>query len=257
MTDGDLAAPQNTAGRAVAPHGTGAGALTWTKERGTRRGPAPDLTQIVRVTVALADAEGIQAVSMRRVAAALRSGTASLYRCIDGREELLELMVDAVLGDDPHPPLSGSWRVDLTAFARQLRVLLRRHPWLGPQITGRPTLGPHALCHYEFALTATTSLTTDATSATGVVDTVMAYVLGATARETAEAETQRRTGMTEQEWRASVGPYVQQIVQSGRYPQVARSVREAKDPDHEQRFEFGLACVLDGIASQLADHQRS
>ncbi len=256
MTDGDPA-PQNTAERAAPSHSTGATTLTWTKVRGTRRGTAPDLTQIVRAAVALADAEGIDAVSMRRVAAALRSGTASLYRCIDSREELLDLMVDAVLGDDPHPPPSGDWRADLTAFARQLRVLLRRHPWLGPQTAGRPTLGPHALGHYEFALTATTSLTADATSAAGVVDTVMAYVLGATAREMAEAETQRRTGMTEQEWRALVGPYVRQIVQSGRYPQVARAVREAEDLDHEQRFEFGLACVLDGIASRLADRRPS
>ena len=67
----------------------------------------------------------------------------------------------------------------------------------------------------------------------------------------AEAETQRRTGMTEQEWRTSVGPYVRQIVHSGRYPQLARAIREAEDLDHEQRFEFGLACVLDGIASRV------
>ncbi len=254
MTDGD---PRDTAERAAPSHSTGATTLTWTKERGKRRGPAPDLTQIVCAAVALADTEGMEAVSMRRVAAALRSGTASLYRCIDGREELLDLMVDAVLSDDPQPPPSGDWRADLTAFARQLRVLLRRHPWLGPQIAGRPTLGPNALDRYEFALTATTSLTADATSAVGVVDTVMAYVLGATAREMAEAETQRRTGMTEQQWRALVGPYVQQIVQSGRYPQVTKAVREAEDLDHEQRFESGLACVLDGIASRRAGRRPS
>jgi len=51
-------------------------------------------------------------------------------------------MVDAVLGDDPHPLLTGNWRADLTAFAGQQRILLRRHPWLGSQRTGRPTLGP-------------------------------------------------------------------------------------------------------------------
>jgi AcrR family transcriptional regulator len=256
MTDGDPTV-HDIADRGAPSPNTGASTLTWMKARGARRGPAPDLTQVVSAAVALADAEGIAAVSMRRVAAALRSGTASLYRCIDGREELLDLMVDAVLGDDPHPPLSGDWRADLTAFARRLRALLRRHPWLGSQMAGRPTLGPHALDHYEFALAATTSLTADATSAVGVVDTVMAYVLGAATREMAEAETQRHTGMTEQEWRALVGPYVRQIVQSGRYPQLARAVREAEDLDHEQRFESGLACVLDGIASRPADRRPS
>ncbi len=224
--------------------------LTWTKVRGARRGPGPDVSRIVRAAIDLADAEGIEAVSMRRVATALRSGTASLYRCVDSREELLDLMVDAVLGNDPHPPLAGDWRADLTAFARHLRTLLRRHPWLGPQRAGRPTLGPHALQHHEHALHAASALTTDATSASAVVDTLMAYVLGATARELAEVETQRRTGMTEDEWRQLVGPYVQEIVHSGKYPHLARVVREADDRDDEQRFEFGLACVLDGIAAR-------
>jgi AcrR family transcriptional regulator len=238
-----------------APHAADrvASPLFWTKQRGTRRGPAPDLMQIVRAAVAIADAEGIEAVSMRRLAATLRSGTASLYRCIDGREELLDRMVDAVLGDDPLPRPSGFWRTDLAAFARQQWLLLRRHPWLAPLKMGRPSLGPNALDQHEFALAATVSLTANPTSAVGVVDTIMAYVLGATAREMAEAETQRRTGTTEQQWRALVGPYVQQIVQSGRYPRLAWVVCDADALDHEQRFESGLACVLDGIASRLGD----
>jgi hypothetical protein len=83
-----------------------------------------------------------------------------------------------------------------------------------------------------------------------VVDTLMAYVLGATARELAEAETRRRTGMTEDQWRQLVGPYVREIVHSGQYPHLARTIREADDRDDQQRFEFGLACVLDGIAAR-------
>jgi Tetracyclin repressor-like, C-terminal domain len=69
-------------------------------------------------------------------------------------------------------------------------------------------------------------------------------VIGATARELTEAETRRRTDMTEDEWRQLVGPYVQKIVHSGHYPHLARVIREADDRDYEQRFEFGLACVL-------------
>lgn len=224
--------------------------LTWTKVRTARRGPGPNVSQIVRAAVDLADAEGIDAVSMRRIATALRSGTASLYRCVDSREELVDLMVDAVLGDDPHPPLAGDWRADLTAFARHLRTLLRRHPWLGPQRAGRPTLGPHALRDHEHALRATSALTTDATSASAVVNTLMAYVHGATARELAATETQQRTGMTEDEWRQVVGPYIQEIVRSGQYPHLARVIGEADDRDDEQQFEVGLAYVLDGIAAR-------
>jgi hypothetical protein len=106
------------------------------------------------------------------------------------------------------------------------------------------------LGHHEHALHAANALTTDATSASTVVDTLMAYVLGATARELAEAQTRRRTGMTEDTWRQLVGPYIQQVIHSGQYPHLARVTREADDRDHQQRFEFGLACILDGVAAR-------
>jgi hypothetical protein len=79
---------------------------------------------------------------------------------------------------------------------------------------------------------------------------VVAYVFGAVAGELAEAQAQRRTGLTEEQWRASVGPYIREVIESGAYPQFARRVTEAEDPDPEQRFEFGLACVLDGVAAR-------
>jgi hypothetical protein len=67
----------------------------------------------------------------------------------------------------------------------------------------------------------------------------------------AELEAQRSTGMTEDEWRCSVGSYVQQVVDSGRYPHFNRRILEADDPDVESRFEFGLACLLTGLATAL------
>jgi hypothetical protein len=77
------------------------------------------------------------------------------------------------------------------------------------------------------------------------------YVLGSVAMELAELEAQRSTGMTEEEWRASVEIYVRQVVDSGRYPRFNRRVLEADDPDADARFEFGLDCLLTGIAITL------
>lgn len=224
-------------------------ALVWTRERPSPRRQAPSVDQIVARAVAIADAEGLAALSMRRVAADLGSGTASLYRYMTGRDELLDLMIDAVRGEEEPLVPSGDWRADLATVARQRRAALLRHPWLSAELTGRPTLGPNSLRQADLALGAATALTPDITLAAKVVGTVLAYVLGAVAAELAEIQAQRRTGLTEEQWQAGVGPYIQEVIDGGNHPHVARQVVEADDADPEQRFEFGLACVLDGVAA--------
>jgi hypothetical protein len=83
-----------------------------------------------------------------------------------------------------------------------------------------------------------------------IVSAVNTYVLGSAAAELADREAQRSTGMTEDEWRASVGTYVRHVVESGRYPHFNRRILDAEDPDADARFEFGLDCLLSGIASR-------
>jgi AcrR family transcriptional regulator len=227
-----------------------ASGLVWNRDRRTPRRQAPSVDQIVARAIAIADAEGADALSMRRVAADLGSGTASLYRYVASRDELLDLMIDAVRGEEEPPTLSGDWRIDLTNVARRLRAALLRHPWLGSELTGRPTLGPNSLRHADVALGAAAALTPDITLAANVVDAALAYVFGAVAGELAEVQAQRRTGLTQEQWQASVGPYIREVIDSEAYPHFARRVVEAEDPDPEQRFEFGLACVLDGVAAR-------
>jgi AcrR family transcriptional regulator len=224
--------------------------IIWEQERPPRRRGAPDLPEIVTTAVSLADQEGLDAVSLRRVATALRSGTASFYRVIDSRDELLDRMVDAVLARHVPPEASGNWRADLAAVARNRRAMLKTHPWLGPELAGRPAIGPHALIHHERALEAAAGYAEDATAASSAVETVLAYVLGAAARELAETQVQRRSGITEEQWRASVAPYLQQALNSGSYPHLQRMVHEATDLDADERFERGLACVLAGLATR-------
>ncbi|WP_327093689.1 TetR/AcrR family transcriptional regulator [Nocardia vinacea] len=229
-------------------------ALVWSKERRTPRRQAPGVEQIVRTAIGLADGEGPDAVSMRRIATELESGTASLYRYVASRDDLLDLMIDAVRGEVAPPELIGDWRADLTAVATHLRDTMIRHPWLASELTGRPTLGANSLRLHDTSLSAATELTSDITDAAAIVDTVHAYVFGVTAAQLAEEQAQRRTGLTEDQWRETVAPYIREVIESNEYPNFARRVRDAADTDADQRFEFGLGCVLDGIAARVHHH---
>lgn len=161
-------------------------------------------------------------------------------------------MIDTVLGRHVPPHASGDWRADLGAMARNRRAMLKAHPWLGPELAGRPAIGPNALLHYERALAAADGYTHDPTAASSAVETVLAYVLGAAARELAETRVQRRSGLTDEQWRAYVAPYLQQVLNGGAHPHLQRMVHEATDLDADERFERGLACVLAGLAASAA-----
>ncbi|MDA3629937.1 TetR/AcrR family transcriptional regulator [Saccharopolyspora oryzae] len=227
-------------------------ALVWMRDR--QRGSRPALTEekIVRTAIDLADAEGIEALSMRRIAAEMGSGTTSLYRHVTNKDELIELMVDAVHGEGEPPVESGDWLEDLAAIARSSRASLLRHPWLVQQATRRPTLGPNVLKRADHQLGVVGRATDDASQAAMVVSAISTFVLGSAAAELADLEAQRSTGMTEADWQHAVGEYVRQVVESGQYPHFNRRILEADDRDHEARFEFGLACLLAGIARALA-----
>ncbi|KUL46044.1 TetR family transcriptional regulator [Streptomyces sp. NRRL F-4489] len=224
------------------------------RERRPGSRPALSEERIVRCAIELADAEGIDALSMRRIATELGSGTTSLYRHITGKDELIELMVDAVYGEQAPaeaPGSGGDWRTEMAGIAHGFRAALLRHPWLAQQASRRPALGPHVIERSDRALAAAGRATEDATTAAMMVSAVMTYVLGSATTELAELEAQRSTGMTEDEWRNSVGAYVQQVVDSGRYPHFNRRILEAEEPDAEARFTFGLECLLAGLAAAV------
>jgi AcrR family transcriptional regulator len=109
--------------------------------------------EITRVALRVADAEGLEAVSMRRVAAELGTGAASLYRYVETREELLDLMSDATAAEYEFAPPSGDWLADLIAFAEQARAIFRRHRWLAGLTMTRPVIGPNGIAAIEHFLT--------------------------------------------------------------------------------------------------------
>lgn len=223
----------------------------WTRPRPEPRRRAPGVDRYVAAALAVADAEGLAAVSMRRVAADLRSGTATLYRYVTNRDELVDLMVDAAQGEDPFTEPSQDWRVGLAAVAHTQRAMLLRHPWLAGELAGRPTLGPNSLRRSESALRAAVALTPDIDLASQALSAVHAYVLGSVATQQAARQAEQRTGLSEEQWQRSVGPYISEVLAAGEHPMLARRVREAEEPDPDVEFAFGLDCVLDGLAARV------
>ena len=214
--------------------------------------PALSREQIVRATIEIADAEGIGALSMRRVAAKLRAGTMSLYWHVPSKEDLLDLVRDAIMGEVKLPMTpSGDWRADLRLVAYQTRAALLRHPWYGEIIGDLPSLGPNSLHHVEFSLAAVDGIGLDVRAMAGTLNTVDSYVLGFVRRELSEKEYIRQSGLTEDEWRAASEPYVKSLLATGKYPTLARFIYAEELGDQDANFDFGLECILDGVAARL------
>ncbi|MBT2408736.1 MULTISPECIES: TetR/AcrR family transcriptional regulator [unclassified Streptomyces] len=128
--------------------------VIWARPQRAGRGPRPAHSRdsIAAEAVRIADAEGIEAVSMRRVAAGIGAGTMSLYNYVPRKEDLYELMVDAVSGEYELTPPTGDWRADLLALARQTRALMHRHPWLPRLLSPVYGFSPNALRYLEHSL---------------------------------------------------------------------------------------------------------
>ncbi len=230
-------------------------------QRGRARGRiAPTLSrgEIVDAAIAIADAEGAEAISMRRIAQALRSGTMSLYWHVANKEHLLDLMLDTVVGEVTIPDPPGDWRSFLQVTARENRAVLLRHRWVMDFIGGRPPLGPNTILNVERSLAALESLHLDTATAMNILMTVSTYVMGAALRELREMRAQRdleQSGFDQAEAMAGMALWCKRLEADGRFSHFLRIIKDGIDPDAEEtrdeRFEFGLDCVLDGIAMHV------
>lgn len=116
------------------------------------RPPQHSRAEITAAATAIADRAGLEEVSMRLVAAELGTGAASLYRYLDNREDLLDLMTDATAAEFAFAPPSGDWLADLLDVGEQMRAIMRRHPWLPRLALTRPALGPGGIAVIEHVL---------------------------------------------------------------------------------------------------------
>ena len=109
-------------------------------------------TLVTAAAIAVADRDGLDAVTMRRVAAELGTGAASLYRYVATRDDLLDLMADSTGAEYDLAASSGDWLADLLEIARQARAIMMRHPWLPALVITRATLGPRGADLLEHVL---------------------------------------------------------------------------------------------------------
>lgn len=203
--------------------------------------------RIVRAAIQLADADGLDAVSLRKVAAALDVGPMRLYGYIATKEELLDLMVDAVYAEIR--PTGNGWREVLGSLAETTRQAAHRHEWLADLIGGRPQLGPNTMTSGEAVLAAMGDVDLD--TVVPAVAAVNAYVIGAVRREITERRAERTSGMDQRQWQAAYGPYLERTFATGRFPALARVVRDGPHLDADQTFRTGLDYLLDGIEARV------
>ncbi|MGW2550153.1 TetR/AcrR family transcriptional regulator [Streptomyces sp. NPDC001635] len=224
--------------------------LVWERpEPPDRPVPAPlSRERIVRAAIQLADADGLDAVSLRKVATALDVRPMRLYSYIAGKGELLDLMVDAAYAEIR--PVGDGWREVLRSLAETTRRAAHEHEWLADLLGGRPQLGPHALASGETVVAALGDVDVDAIMP--VVASVNAYVIGAVRREIAERRAERATGMDEKRWQAALGPYLERTFATGRFPALATVVRDAAHLDADHTFRIGLDFLLDGIEARIS-----
>lgn len=225
-------------------------AVLW--ERPEPKGPLSPLSReiITRGAIALADKEGLASVSLRKVAASLDATTMRLYSYLSTKEDLLELMVDAVYGEMlAAGALGQGWREALRTIARRMRQTTRQHPWFIELLGGRPHLGPNAIAYLEASYAALGEAHTfkDMDAIMQALSTVNAYVLGALRNEANDLGTQSESGIDPAQWQSAWWPYLQRLIGTGRFPMMARIVSEATHPPPETEFERGLDCVLAGI----------
>jgi AcrR family transcriptional regulator len=233
------------------------------RERGVqppRRDHGLSRAEIVAAAIAMADAEGPEAISMRRIARELRAGPMSLYWHVGSKEELLDLMLESIEAEVEVPEPSGDWRADLRAFARRARAGMLSHRWAMEFLGGRPPSGPNDSRNLERLLGILDGLGLDARTTMDILGTLVTYVMGAVIREAQEIRGQRdqelaEADQTADELDAERERYRKWFEASGRYPRIARLMEAGIDPDdpetRDERFEFGLDVVLDGIAAQL------
>jgi AcrR family transcriptional regulator len=221
------------------------------------RDPDSELTRdrIVRAAIAIADAEGLAALSMRRVATDLEVATMSLYRHVQSKDDLVMQMADAVFAGAPLPDPPAGWRAQLELIARWQWTHYRRHPWLAPFISmTRPQLVPSGMVHTERVLAALDGLGLDPATTLHVTLTVLGFVRGVAVNLEPEAHAEQDTGLTSDEWMAAQDRRLREIFASGRFPMLSRL---ASGPDIEADldtvFEFGLGQLLDGLALRLHD----
>ena len=220
-----------------------------------RRRAAPEggLTArgIVAAAIGVADAEGLGAVSMRRVASELGVGPMSLYRHVEDKDDLVLQMMNAVFQEWRLPrDAPAGWRPRVEFALRMVWDECRQHPWLASAMSiTRPQAAAAGMDFGEFLLAALDELGLDhATTFTAYI-TLVNYVRGTAVNLEMEAEAEAASGVDSEEWLDAQAPRMRAIMSEGAFPVFTRYVSVDYDFNLDRLFEFGLARLLDGLAA--------
>ena len=227
----------------------------WFRQQPASRRPAHTRTDIARAALEIADSEGFDAVSMRRVAQRLGAGTMTLYHYVRNKDELVTLMNDFVMGEIlvPEEDLADDWRAALTQIATRTRAAFASHPWIFEH-PGGARLGPNAMRHIEQSLAAVAGLGLDRVQMFEIIGQVDDYVAGFSLHEAEDSEQDARG------WAADIADFLHRETDPARYPlirsflgddaraAIEETIRQSEDGS---RFERGLRRLLDGIEASL------
>ncbi|MDG6107721.1 TetR/AcrR family transcriptional regulator C-terminal domain-containing protein [Dactylosporangium aurantiacum] len=201
-----------------------------------RRSVSLDRERIVAAATALADAEGLEAVTLRRVAAGLDVLPMRLYTYLETKDDLLDLMADWAYQQIELPGPRTGWRPALRAVAQGLRTVAAEHPWLVTLLANRPPYGPNGLRLVERVWSALYDRAADPATAAAACTAFIGYVTGALAQEAGQPH------------HPGVERYLATAVTDGPFPTLARAFAELAPAD---TVAAGLEVVLDGIAARL------
>ncbi|MGW6282457.1 TetR/AcrR family transcriptional regulator [Kribbella sp. NPDC055071] len=229
------------------------------RRRGAGRRPSLEVDDVVRAGIGLADAQGLAAASMGGVAKELGVGTMTLYTYVPSKEELLDLMVDEVLGErelpGPGAPRPQDWREQVEIYSQQTRAMFRRHPWLCQVSTIRPPIGPGMLAAREYLLSACLPLGLSPADTNTAALAITTYVDSAAGQEAESELIERATGQSNDAWwyerndlwetyfDVTRHPAMTAIWEAGGYQSTTREA--AADS-----YRYGLDRLLDGIQAQ-------
>jgi AcrR family transcriptional regulator len=229
----------------------------WSLPEHGERGPKPrhSRTAVAAMAVRVADAEGIEAVTMRRIAAELGVGTMSLYNYVPTKDHLVQLMIDQTAGEyayPRHPPQDK--RAGIVDLARQGRDLVLRHRWLPAVIHRPPVIGPNALRYIDYFLGLLADTRLDTGAKMEVIALVNGFALMYGGLEAALASERARTGVTAQEQAAAPVATLVTAAASGQYPNLAAALAGVPSPPSGAGdvFESSVMRLIDGALGTLA-----
>jgi AcrR family transcriptional regulator len=230
---------------------------------GPRRGPrrALSVDAVIASAIALADVEGLEGVTVRRVAQDLGVVPMSIYTYVPGKAELLDLMVDASYAAMPRTDTTGRpWRDRVATIAAENRTLYEQHAWAAGVSTARPPLGPGLMAKYEHELSAFDGLGLSDLEMDDCLTHLLGFVQGWARGAVDVRAAQAEGALTDQQWWQANAPLLEKVFDADKYPTAVRvgsAAGEARgaayDPEHA--YEFGLRRVLDSFEVLISERR--